>query len=360
LLDEALALFGIVPDLDLGDHAARAAAGRPDERGSSPALDVSRWRPSSPAAVLAQGDTTSGAGGGARRLLPAHPLHATSRPALRTGDLGNPFPEEMNRVVAGRLAALHFAPYRAGARRAAAGRGPARKTLFVTGNTVIDALAGGGCAARFPTGSHLPAGPAHRPADGAPARELRCLRWPEIYGGRCASWRGAIPELHFVYPVHPNPNVAGPARETAGRHGGGHAVSVRSNMAAWPTLLQESWLVLTDSGGLQEEAPALGKPVLVSARGNRAAGGAGRRGSLRLVGHDRARIVASGRDPAGGRGSKAYRGMAQRCLALRRRAGGREDRGAFWPGDSAARGGCAMSGLERAAALAPAVACWLR
>jgi UDP-N-acetylglucosamine 2-epimerase (non-hydrolysing) len=284
MLDEALALFGIVPDHDLGimrpgqqlaDLTARLVA----------ALDAV-MAAERPVAVIAQGDTTSVLAAALVAFYRRIPFcHVEA--GLRTGDLGNPFPEEMNRVVAGRLAALHFAPT-ARARAALLQEGVGAESIFVTGNTVIDALLAV-AQKRVPHGLGLPPGKrivlltAHR---------------RENFGVPLAGILAAVrelarrhPDLHFVYPVHPNPNVAGPARATLG-DARGVTLCHPLDYGRLVTLLQQSWLVLTDSGGLQEEAPALARPVLVL-REETERPEALEAGVARLVGHDQERIVSA-------------------------------------------------------------------
>lgn len=284
LLDEALALFGIVPHHDLAimrpgqqlaDLTARLVTAL------NAVMEAER-----PVAVIAQGDTTSVLAAALAAFYRRTPFcHVEA--GLRTGDLGNPFPEEMNRVVAGRLAALHFAPT-ARARAALLQEGAGEKNVFVTGNTVIDALLAV-ARRKVPHGLDLPAGKrivlltAHR---------------RENFGAPLAGIFAAVrelarrhPELHFIYPVHPNPNVAEPARELLGDTAG-VTLCRPLEYGRLAALLQESWLVLTDSGGLQEEAPALAKPVLVL-RGETERPEALEAGVARLVGHDREHIIAA-------------------------------------------------------------------
>lgn len=300
MLDEALELFGIVPDLDLGimrpgqqlaDLTSRLVA----------ALDAA-LEAEQPAAVLAQGDTTTVLAAALVAFYRRIPfIHVEA--GLRTGDMDNPFPEEMNRVLASRLAALHFAPTER-AREALMREGVGEKNIFVTGNTVIDALLAV-TEMKVPHGLALPEGrrivllTAHR-------RENFGLPLAEIYGA-VAELACRHPDLHFVYPVHPNPNVSGPAHEMLGNTAG-VTLCPPLEYGRLVTLLQQSWLVLTDSGGLQEEAPALGKPVLVL-REETERPEALAAGVARLVGHDRARILESVEELAAN--PESYRGMAQ-------------------------------------------------
>ncbi len=300
LLDQALEAFGLHGDLDLDlmrpDQTLSGLTARILER-----LDPLLER-SPPAMVLAQGDTTTvmaTAVGCFHRRVPFGHVEA----GLRTGDLQQPFPEEFNRIVAGRAAALNFAPTE-GARQALLREGVRPDTVHVTGNTVIDALLDvarrvPASAAKQPSGQRLVLMTMHRRENfGAPAEQvLRAVR------RLCAMF----PDLRILYPVHPNPHVRDLARAMLGDL---PQVSVTEPLA-YPDLvaaMMRSTLVLTDSGGLQEEAPALGKPVLVF-REVTERPEAVTLGVARLVGTDPDRIVAEAAhlltDP------DAYAAMAQ-------------------------------------------------
>jgi UDP-N-acetylglucosamine 2-epimerase (non-hydrolysing) len=247
-----------------------------------------------PALALAQGDTTTVLAVALacfHRGIPFGHVEA----GLRTGDLAQPFPEEFNRLTAGRLAALHFAPTEA-ARAALLAEGVAPGRVHVTGNTVIDALHA--VAARLPPPAPPVAGRRlvlltlhRRESFGAPAAEVfAAIR--EL----CAT----LPELDVLFPVHPNPAIRGPAEAALAGHPQVRLVPPLD----YPGLveaLRGAALVLTDSGGLQEEAPALGVPVLVLRQVTERPEAVAL-GVARLVGTGRARIVAEVtrllRDPA--------------------------------------------------------------
>lgn len=255
ILDEALALFGITPDADLGimrpnqelaDLTARLIV----------ALD-STIREESPVAVLAQGDTTTVLACAVAAFY-RHVPFCHVEAGLRTGDMGNPFPEEMNRVLTSRLTSLHFAPT-VRAQEVLLREGVDRESVFVTGNTVIDALlsvAGSNVShgLNLPPNKRIVLLTAHRRENfGAPLKQaFEAVR----------TLARLHPELHFVYPVHPNPQVSIPAYEILGGEPG-ITMCQPLDYGRLVALMKEAWLVLTDSGGLQEEAPALGKPVLV-------------------------------------------------------------------------------------------------
>lgn len=202
---------------------------------------------------------------------------------LRTGDLARPFPEEMNRRVVDLVAAAHFVPTARAAASLAAEGVPADR-IFLTGNTVVDALRA--IAAELP------------PPNGAPADEvLVTVHRRESFGTPIRSIFQAVAELaerypavQWICPVHPNPEAGGPARDLLGQV---------QNVRLLPPLdysdlvdhLRRCRFVMTDSGGIQEEAPTFGTPVLVLRETTERPEGVWA-GVARLVGVDRGRIVA--------------------------------------------------------------------
>jgi UDP-N-acetylglucosamine 2-epimerase (non-hydrolysing) len=288
MLDNALETFSVRPDTDLdlmqpgqtlADLTARVLAA------IDPVLEAAR-----PDLAIVQGDTTTtlaAALGAFYRGIPVAHVEA----GLRTGDMRQPFPEEMNRVLTSRLAALHFAPT-ARAAEALWREGTDRASVFVTGNTGIDAvlfvrdaLVSG--ALRAPEWTWLDAGKqlilvtSHRRENfGAGfAGVMRAL-------ARLAS-RG---DVQIVYPVHRNPNVTGPAHAILG---GTRNVVLLDPLPYVPfvDLMRRCRLMVTDSGGIQEEAPSLGKPVLVL-RDKTERPEAVEAGTVKLVGTAEDRIVA--------------------------------------------------------------------
>lgn len=284
LLDQALAAFGLHGDLDLDlmrpDQGLSGLVARILD-GIDPLLAAAP-----PAMVLAQGDTTTVMATAIacfHRRVPFGHVEA----GLRTGDLQHPFPEEFNRLVASRAAALNFCPTE-GARRALLREGIADATIHVTGNTVIDALLD--VARRAPASLPMTARNGRlvlmtlhrRESFGPPAEQVL---------GAVRRLLAAFPDLHLLYPVHPNPNV----RDLAHRLLGCHPQVTLTEPLGYPELvaaMQRCTLVLTDSGGLQEEAPALGKPVLVL-RDVTERPEAVDLGVARLVGTDPDRIIAA-------------------------------------------------------------------
>jgi UDP-N-acetylglucosamine 2-epimerase (non-hydrolysing) len=280
LLDDTLGEFGIATDANLAvmqdNQTLPGLTGR-----LFPAFADALAR-ESPDLVLGQGDTTTVFVVSVVAFYARIPFGHVEA-GLRTGDLRNPFPEEFNRVVAGRTAALHFAPTER-ARRNLLREGIASRSIHVTGNTVIDALLD--VAARVET----------RPRRNARRRILLTAHRRENFGRpmeeifeAVRDLVRALPDLEIVYPVHPNPNVRDPARRLLGDL---DQVKLSSPLGyrALVAAMKECDLVLTDSGGIQEEAPALGKPVLVL-REVTERPEAVEAGVARPIGTDRRRIV---------------------------------------------------------------------
>ena len=278
MLDQMEAVFALRPELDLdlmrenqglNDLAARALA-ELDRVLDSVAPDL----------LLVQGDTTTamvGALAAFHRRVPVGHVEA----GLRTGDLARPFPEEANRRIIDLMADLCFAPTERAGRLLAAEGVPAER-IVVTGNTVVDALGW--------ISSLLPEEPVRdevlitvhrRESFGAPLREIF---------GAVRELAGAFPEVRWIYPVHRNPNVWRPAHEMLA---GLPNVELHEPFDYLELVrrLRAARLVLTDSGGIQEEAPTFGKPVLVLRETTERPEGVDA-GVARLVGSDRGRIVA--------------------------------------------------------------------
>ena len=261
MLDQVLQLFGILPDIDLdlmrpeqglSDLAARVLVAL------DPVLVDER-----PDWVLIQGDTTTVAMAAIaaqhRQVCVAH-IEA----GLRTGDRRNPFPEEMNRIVADHVSDLCFAPTEA-ARGNLLREGIAEKRIHVTGNTVIDALLATVRDLREDgSGLSLPALPPDR--DWLLVTSHRRENHGAPLAGVCTALRRIAEErgdhVHVIYPVHRNPLVWEPVHEQLGDVPGITLLPpVDYRAMVW--LMGHSRLILTDSGGLQEEAPSLDVPVLV-------------------------------------------------------------------------------------------------
>ena len=295
MLRDALDAFSIAPDADFRlmrrDQTLASLTSRLLERMDA---ELAAFPPD---LLLVQGDTTSvlcGSLAAFDRHIPLGHVEA----GLRTGDLEAPWPEEANRQIASRLASLHFAPTQ-GARENLLREGVADTRILVTGNTVIDALhlALRRVAQRPPRVAGLPAallrtaGPrmvlitGHRRENfGRPVEEIcRAI----------AALADRFPDVAFVYPVHLNPNVRAPVAAVLGGQGAPrpnvHLIEPLGYLA-FVRLMQRSTLILTDSGGIQEEAPSLGKPVLVM-RDATERPEAVAAGTVRLVGTQSARIL---------------------------------------------------------------------
>ena len=287
LLDQVLEAFSIVSDADLGAMRPGQSLFQSTSRILAGLEDVLERE--QPDCVLVQGDTTStlcGALGAFYRNIPLGHVEA----GLRTGDLRQPFPEEMNRVLTSRLATLHFAATESGAvnlRRE--GVDPSR--IFVTGNTGIDAV--------LHVRDALAAG--HLPSCSLPGLDPRkklvlvTAHRRESFGEGFERICKALARLakrndvQLVYPVHPNPNVQDPVNR--------YLTGVRNIHLIEPLgyvpfvdLMRRAHVLLTDSGGIQEEGPSLGKPVLVM-RDKTERPEAVEAGTARLVGTDEDRIV---------------------------------------------------------------------
>ena len=268
LLDQVLSLFDITPDVDLDIMRPNQSLPELTAR-LIKALDQ-KFAELTPDVVLAQGDTTTvmtTALVAFYRRIPFGHVEA----GLRTHDMDNPFPEEMNRLVAGHLAKWHFVP-----------TARSRQNLLREG---IDSAAIH--VTEWPLGISLDAGKrlvlvtAHR-------RE----NFGEPFRAVCRAIRTLVeryPDIQVMYPVHPNPNVQGLAHELLGDHPRIYLCDPL-DYAPFVEAEKRAYLILTDSGGVQEEAPALGKPVLVL-RSETERPEAVDEGVVRLVGTDEARIV---------------------------------------------------------------------
>ncbi len=288
ILDQVNAMFGIKPDHDLNVIRPRQSLDGLTSRvlqQLTPTLRQER-----PDAVVVQGDTTSTFAGALAAFYKNVPVvHVEA--GLRTGDIYSPFPEEANRRLTSQIATLHLAPTPVSADNLLRAGIPAQKVL-VTGNTVIDALLAA-VEQRVPYGNQ-----ALEEVDRSQAPVLlvtahRRESWGRRMHGvanavaRLARWH---PGLVVVLPVHPNP-VVREALLPALRGLDNVLVVEPMGYGAFARLLRRSTIVLTDSGGVQEEAPSLGKPVLVM-RDTTERPEAVTAGTARLVGTDPDRVYA--------------------------------------------------------------------
>ncbi len=283
LLDGVLSIFGIVPDFDLDLM-------RPSQ---SPSAFLSRALPAlealigaeRPDLVLVHGDTTSCLAGALAAFYRQTPLGHVEA-GLRSYDKARPFPEEINRQLTDRLSDLLFAPTERN-RQQLLREGIGAERMFVTGNTVVDALrvtAGRNAALPIPEelldGKSLVLLTAHRRESfGAPLRRVFSA---------ARQLAQTHPELLLVCPLHPNPAVRAAADCAAGCPN--LLLLEPPEPLAFHALLSRAALVLTDSGGVQEEAAALGKPTLVLRETTERQEGVDA-GCLLLVGTDEARIL---------------------------------------------------------------------
>ena len=263
MLAQALADFGLRPDRDLSVMTERQTLASLSASLLA-ALD-GLYAEEKPSLVLAQGDTTTvmtAALAAFYRHIPFGHVEA----GLRSFNRRAPFPEEINRKIAGSLADLHFAPTDT-ARRNLLAEGAAEENIFVVGNTVIDALLWTRDRLRQ-EGVQPPAPVAAALGQGKKIVLVTGHRRESYEAGFAEICRGILAvserrrDVFFVYPVHLNPLVRGPVFSLLG---GKDAILLLDPLPYRPfvALMQAAHLVLTDSGGIQEEAPALGKPVLV-------------------------------------------------------------------------------------------------
>jgi UDP-N-acetylglucosamine 2-epimerase (non-hydrolysing) len=287
LLDQVLDVFGVAPDYDLDLMVPGQTLSQSTSRivaGLEPVFERER-----PDLALVQGDTTTTLCGALAAFYAGVPVGHVEA-GLRTWDLQHPFPEEMNRLLTSRLAALHFAPTQwAADNLLREGVDPLRVT--VTGNPGIDAVfivKRRLEQAEIP-GCHLPGldpqkklivVTAHRRESFGEGFERICRALATLAGRS---------DVQLVYPVHPNPNVREPvARLLAGRP---NVLLIEPlSYVAFVDLMRRSYMLITDSGGVQEEGPSLGKPILVM-RDTTERPEAVEAGTVRLVGADPKRIV---------------------------------------------------------------------
>jgi UDP-N-acetylglucosamine 2-epimerase (non-hydrolysing) len=286
MLDQVLADFGVKPDFDLNlmqpGQTLAALSARLMGGLEKVFLDAR------PSLAVVQGDTTTTLCGALTAFYARVPV-AHVEAGLRTFDLDAPFPEEMNRVVAGRLSALHF-PATTWAAENLRREGVPDEHIEVTGNTGIDAVLSI-CSAleaqRLP-GIDLPLDP-HRKLIVVTAH--RRESFGDGFVGICQAMAdlGERRDVQIVWPVHPNPNVRA---AVAGTLAGKANVLLIEPLDYVPfvDLMRRAYLLITDSGGVQEEGPSLGKPVLVM-REKTERPEAVEAGTVRLVGTRRAAIV---------------------------------------------------------------------
>jgi UDP-N-acetylglucosamine 2-epimerase (non-hydrolysing) len=286
MLDQVLAAFAVTPDYDLNvmtpGQTLFQSTGRIIQALEQPFAE------SKPDLAVVQGDTTTTFCGALAAFYSGVPVGHVEA-GLRTGDLRQPFPEELNRVLAARMTTLHFAATSSAAKNLR--REGISEHVWITGNTGIDAvlhvrdrLEHGELAASASDfdrpGKRLILVTAHRRESFGEGFERICRALAEIADRK---------DVHVVYPVHPNPNVQAIVHERLRNH---PSITLTEPMDYVPfvDLMRRSYLMLTDSGGIQEEGPSLGKPVLVL-REKTERPEAVEAGTVKLVGTDIGRIV---------------------------------------------------------------------
>ncbi len=260
MLDQVLGLFEIQADYDL--NAMREG----QTLASATSLILSKLElvldSDRPDLVLVQGDTVTTLCGALAAFYAGVPT-AHVEAGLRTGDLRQPFPEEMNRVVVSTLSTFHFAATSWAASNLRSERVP-EDQIIITGNTGIDAILyirdrlqrgeiRGAEWLQFPQNQKLIVVTAHRRENFGHGLERICTAIRKI---------ADLPGVQIVYPVHPNPHVTEPVRRLLGHHPR-IKLTEPLDYVSFVDLMRHAYLLLTDSGGIQEEAPSLGKPVLV-------------------------------------------------------------------------------------------------
>jgi UDP-N-acetylglucosamine 2-epimerase (non-hydrolysing) len=287
MLDQVMTAFSVVPDYDLNLMTTGQTLTGLTARVLGALEEV--LADAKPDIVFVQGDTTTTLAVALAAFYARIPVGHIEA-GLRTGDLAEPFPEEMNRVVAGRITALHFAATE-GARRNLLNENVAPDAIYVTGNTGIDAvlqvrdrlLCGDlpdGDWSFLDASKKLIVVTAHRRESFGAGFENIC---------RALRRLAERNDVEIVYPVHRNPNVTTPVRQYLAGVSNIHLIEPL-DYVPFVDLMRRAYLLLTDSGGVQEEGPSLGKPIVVM-RAKTERPEAVEAGTVRLAGTDEARIV---------------------------------------------------------------------
>lgn len=291
MLDQVLDFFELIPDYDLnimksGQDLSNLTAGILTGMNNL-------FKDFKPDIVLVHGDTTTTL---ATTLASFYNEIAVGHieAGLRTGNMRSPFPEEANRVLTSRLAKWHFAPTEINIQNLK-NEGIKEENIFKTGNTVIDSIVyasqkvnsfsnqvlGKNLGIIFNGSQKVLLVTGHRRENFGQGLINICEALQEI--------ASLYPHLHLVYPVHLNPNVQMPVMKLLGNFKNIHLVQPLS-YPDFVYAMKQSWAILTDSGGVQEEAPGLGKPVLVM-RDTTERPEAVKSGTVKLVGTDKDKIV---------------------------------------------------------------------
>ncbi len=299
LLDEVLAIFSIEPDVDL--DLMRSGQDLPGLSARALVSLAGYFERSAPDLVLIQGDTTTTFCAALAAFYAGVPIGHVEA-GLRTHDLAAPWPEEANRAMTSRLASLHFAATELN-RSNLLNEGVADSTIHVTGNPVIDALqyvmshVEGDAFEVKTTENKLLKVDSNRPLVLITAHRRESFGQPlERVCEAISTLAVEYPSHHFVYAVHPNPRVRETVDALLAKTGEANLSLIEPvGYSTFVRLMAASTLILTDSGGIQEEAPSLGVPVLVVRRSTERPEGI-EAGSVKLVGTDPDRIVAAARD----------------------------------------------------------------
>ena len=264
MLDQVMDIFGLTADFDLNVMAPNQTLADVTCKVLKGMEGVfAQWMPDM---ILVQGDTTTVMAAALAAFY--HKIAVGHVEAgLRTWNVYSPWPEEMNRLIAGCLATLHFAPTPRSAQNLLKENKDSTK-VFVTGNTVIDALheavkiMDGDSALRARLAAQFPF------LDASKRLILVTGHRRENFGDGFIHICNAIrrvasrPDVQVVYPMHMNPNVRKPVTEILGGLGNVHLIEPLDYLS-FLYMMRQSYLIMTDSGGVQEEAPSLGKPVIV-------------------------------------------------------------------------------------------------
>jgi len=292
MLDQVLDIFNIRPAYDLQVMSSNQDLGTLTARILLGAREIfESWRPD---VVLVHGDTTTTFSASLAAFYSRIPV-AHVEAGLRTGDIYSPWPEEMNRRLTGTIASVHFAPTE-NARLNLLREGISPSEIVVTGNTVIDALKGvvarigrdpqlmQELESRFSfltPGKRLVLVTGHRRENLGQGIEQVCMALKDL---------AKRDDVEILFPVHLNPSVRAPVFRALENESNIHLVEPLDYLP-FVHAMNLSHFVITDSGGIQEEAPSLGKPVLVL-RGATERPEAIEAGTVRLVGTDRTKIVS--------------------------------------------------------------------
>lgn len=292
MLDQVLTLFEIKPDYDLdlmtnnqglADLTARVVTGLQDV--------LTEVKPD---LVLVHGDTTTTMAASLAAFYQKIPVGHVEA-GLRTQNIYSPWPEEINRQITSRITALNFAPTKL-SRQNLLDENTQEDSIIVTGNTVIDALLSvverihNSVALQQQLDSQLPE--IHSEKQLILVTGHRRENFGEGFLNICHALVELAdkPQLQIIYPVHLNPNVQGPVYDVLGNHDNIELIEPLDYLP-FVRLMDKAHIILTDSGGIQEEAPSLGKPVLVM-RDTTERPEAVDEGTVRLVGTNRGKIVS--------------------------------------------------------------------